>query len=113
MEHNDTSLIKNQYETPKYNDYQDTTNLDLTNKSMAEQITRNQIEEENAKLKTELHKLRKIQAGWFGRKRGKSVKNVYVNNTKIVNENHRLNETINNMKTQNTQLLGELKSLRD
>lgn len=51
----------------QYNDYAEFDNLNTTKKSIAQEIGRNRLKEENKKLKKELHRLRKIEAGFFGR----------------------------------------------
>lgn len=54
--------------------------------------------EENAKLKKDLHELRKMEAGWFGKNKNYVKKEVIVKNNHYLEEKERINTEVNSFK---------------
>lgn len=81
-------------------------------KTFREDITHKNLSDENAELKKELHKLRKIEAGWFGKNKNYIKKEVIIKNNHYHDEIERINseyttltERYNNLESEKNALL--------
>ncbi len=92
-----------------YNEYADAELKNLSEKSYVVNLEKDNLKKENKKLKTELHKLRKIQAGWFGRGNKQEIEEVRIQNNYYVKENNTLITEINDLKSENLKLANKIK----
>jgi hypothetical protein len=63
-----------------YNDTMIGTDPKQSTRTFKDDVTFGNLKEENKKLRRELHKLRKMEAGWFGKNKNYIKKEVYVRN---------------------------------
>ena len=54
--------------------------------------------EENAELKKQLHELRKMEAGWFGKNKNIVKKEVIVKNNHYLDEKEKITSEVTNMR---------------
>lgn len=75
------------------------------------------LEEENAHLKKELHELRKLESGWFGKNKNYVKKEVIVKNNHYLDEKEKITSEVTNMRERHTHLEREkltlIQKLRD
>lgn len=63
------------------------------------------MEEENAKLKKELHELRKMEAGWFGKDKNYVKKEVIVKNNHYLEEKEKITNELTNLRERHTTVV--------
>ena len=90
----------------------------MANKSIKNDITFNNVVDENKELKKELHKLRKLEAGWFGKHKNYIKKEIIIRNNhyheeieKITSELTILTEKYNNLENERNSLFSRNESL--
>lgn len=71
----------------------------------------NNLEEENAMLKKELHELRKLEAGWFGKNKNYVKKEVIVKNNHYLDEKEKITSEVTNLRERYSLLDRERLSL--
>jgi hypothetical protein len=76
----------------------------VSRKSIKEDLTYNKIKSENDEMRKELHELRKMQYGWYG-------KNPKVVKKEIIVEKHFFETEINNLKKELTTINNEKNTL--
>lgn len=62
------------------------------------------LEDENKMLKKELHELRKMEAGWFGKNKNYVKKEVIVKNNHYLDEKHKITSEVTNLRERYTAL---------
>lgn len=70
------------------------------------------LEKENAELKKEVHRLRKIEAGWNIGK-GNQIEEIRIQNTYYVEQNNSLKTEIHEYKTKNMEMLAVIERLEE
>lgn len=83
-----------------------------------EDVTFKSLKKENTELKKELHKLRKIEAGWFGKNKNYIKKEIIIKNNHYHDEIERINteftsltERYNNLELERNALLARNEEL--
>ena len=67
-------------------------------------LVHDNVLEENAKLRKELHELRKMESGWFGKDKNYVKKEVIVKNNHYLDEKEKVVTEVTNMKEKYTLL---------
>ncbi len=80
-------------------------------KSQRSNYLNDQLTKENAELKKELHQLRKMEAGWFGKDKNIVKKEVIVKNNHYLEEKELITNEINVLKEKYRQLLADRDAL--
>lgn len=80
-------------------------------KSQRSNYLNDQLTKENAELKKELHQLRKMEAGWFGKDKNIVKKEVIVKNNHYLEEKELITNEINILKEKYSQLLADRDAL--
>lgn len=80
-------------------------------KSQRSNYLNDQLTKENAELKKELHQLRKMEAGWFGKDKNIVKKEVIVKNNHYLEEKELITNEINVLKEKYSQLLADRDAL--
>ena len=80
-------------------------------KSQRSNYLNDQLTKENAELKKELHQLRKMEAGWFGKDKNIVKKEVIVKNNHYLEEKELITNEINVLKERYSQLLADRDAL--
>jgi len=91
-------------ETVGFDNLEEDQDLNITRKSVAKEVNVNRIRDENKKLKKELHRLRKIESGFFGRNSKSMIKHITIENNKYITENKSLYNNINSLEKENVAL---------
>ena len=82
----------------------------LSNKSIAKDLSYKHLKEDNKRLRAELHELRKMQAGWFGKDKVK--KEVRIENHHYLHEKELLEQDIKTLTVERENMLVDIEKLR-
>ena len=82
----------------------------LSNRSIAKDLSYRNLKDENKRLRSELHELRKMQAGWFGKEKVK--KEVRIENHHYLHEKELLEKDIKTLNIERETLISDLEKLK-